>query len=166
MKRSREVLCSALMSKSYNPVQLTGTVHDPSSLKAIFNSQKPVIFKGLCHSWPAMNHPDKLWTFVSLKNRLSTTRVQVEAYGDYMNPKMKMVQINFGQLIDYIQSGKRDHFYLAQRQLIEFSDLEADVVVPPLCGEGKGHLYKYYYLSWHPTSFRRYSFDTHRLCIY
>ena len=139
MKRCRALLRSAV-PKNYTPVQSIGAEH---ILSDIFIAQRPVIFKGLCHIWPAMNHPEKVWTFTNLKNRLSTTRIQVEAYGDYMSPKMKMVQLNFGQLIDYIQSGKTDHYYLAQRQLTEFSDLEADVIIPPLCREGKGHLYKY-----------------------
>ena len=126
----------ATSPKSYSSVPYMDAKINPAEMTDIFVAQKPIIFKDL-----SIFKPGKVWTLSTLKSRLSSTRTQVEAYGDYMSPNMKMVSLNFGQFIDFIQSGKREHYYLAQRQINEFPLIEDDLVVPPICQQGKGHLY-------------------------
>jgi hypothetical protein len=126
----------AASPKSYCSVPSIDSTCTATQLADIFVAQKPVVFKDL-----KILKPGRVWTLSSLKSLLSSTRIQVEAYGDYMSPRMKMITLNFGQFIDYIQSGKKEHFFLAQRQLKDFPLLEEDLIVPHLCQQGKGHLY-------------------------
>lgn len=137
MKKLRcKIAFLATSPKSYSSVPSIDATNNVAELADIFAAQKPVIFKDL-----RVLKADRVWTLSTLKSLLSSTRIQVEAYGDYMSPKMKMITLNFGQFIDYIQSGKKEHFYLAQRQLKDFPLLEEDLIVPHLCHQGKGHLY-------------------------
>lgn len=107
--------------------------NDHSSLRAIFDSQEPVLLQGMCNAWPALSH--RKWSLPGLKARLGDRIVCVEAFANYMDPRMKQIRIKFSDYCDYIISGKRDHFYLAQQMLNEFPELEEDIITPQIVRE-------------------------------
>eukprot|EP01041_Mallomonas_annulata_P000412 gene412-746_t len=109
----------------------------------IYNRQTPFIFKGLNNEWPALTDGDeKQWTLQQLQKRAGSQVVCIEAYGDYMSKNMKQVHIDFDSYIDFLSTGKNDHFYLAQTHLDEFPTIKNDVKVPKLCNTGKKTLYR------------------------
>ena len=61
-----------------------------------------------------------------------------------MDENMQLINIEFGQFMDYIKNGYTDvgHIYLAQQILSTFPTLEQDLHVPDICKQtGKSTLY-------------------------
>ena len=138
---------SSSSSSSYKQVYSVAAQEvTPSLYSKIFEDQKPVVLRGYVNSWPALASVDleRQWSFESLKRRLEYHIIAVEFGGDYMSENMQMINIEFGQFMDYIKNGHTDvgHIYLAQQLLSTFPSLEDDIIVPAICrSTGKSTLY-------------------------
>ena len=150
------MLQKTLLKCSRKPIKFSSQYSDISSLRyqpgkqfetvlnEVFLAQKPVRVRGLASGWPAIADPTREWSLRNLKNRMGDRLISVEALGNYMNPKMKFINIEFSQFVDYISSGKSDHYYLAQTPMSDFPELEEDIDIPSICNSGKGHMYRLY----------------------
>lgn len=110
--------------------------------KSIYESQTPVIIRGIALSWPACRNKQRRWSIPRFREIVGHINIPIESYGTYMDTKMKIIDTECNEYLNFIESGKSGHFYLAQVELSELNALNNDVIVPTICNTGKGDLYR------------------------
>jgi len=111
----------------------------------------PFVVKDVVTAWPALQDEARQWSIENLLGRPSLCKrvVPVEFFGNYMDPKNKILQVTFGDLIEVfrkeeageIKDDSLAHIYLAQYELKELPELEQDCLGLPstiLKGIGRG----------------------------
>jgi len=151
---SRRIKCQSFFSTSIKIMPSIMSVDTNSSdysyWSEIYEKQEPIVFKGLLSQnsksqWPALSPSlsDRFWSLENLKKRCGGEMVTVEAFGDYMDPKMEQVDIYFEDFVSFIESKGSMHMYLAQQDLeAVHHSLVQDIIEPAICKTGKGVLYR------------------------
>jgi [protein]-arginine 3-hydroxylase / protease len=109
---------------------------------AIVDKSLPFIITDALDKWPSTEAGgDREWTLGNLMSRPETLRsmvVPVEFFGNYMSSEMQQLQVEIGDLFNFFHKEEMDtedhagsgmtidHLYLAQYELKNLPELEAD----------------------------------------
>jgi len=158
--KSRRLLSSntSTSSLSYKYVPISVLDHySPDDWKAIHESQKPVLLRGIAKDWPAVaTSSDRKWSNLrKLKERIEKdTMVQVEVGENYMDPNIRQPMVHLESFLDYVLQGSETpdslpqdapRIYLAQYDINQIPIMRDDIMIPEICLQtGKGHQYRQY----------------------
>lgn len=129
------------------PEGLEGLEGGKSSAIAVFEAQKPVVWRGLASAWPAMGWGD----LEGLRERVGQHVVPVELGESYMDPSLQTVHLDMADLLAFVSKFMHEppsqhdapSVYLAQHELFTtIPSLRGDIRTPPFIGEVGGEVYQ------------------------